>query len=136
MPEPTNPTRLEAAQRFVMHIGHRDGNQAIGLLSPVVTYRVPGGRTLGGVFSGSAEVAGHLCDLVERTRGTFEAIKWDDWMVGEHHVAAWADIQMRIERYGFAGRVLFLLRFDVGDKIDEIVVLPEDQHAAKRFLDP
>ena len=136
MSEPTNPTRLEAAQRFVMHIGHRDLDQAIGLLSPVVTYRVAGVSTLSRVFSGGAEVAGHLCDLVERTKGTFEAIKWEDWMVGEHHVAAWADIQMQMERREFAGRIMFLLGFDVADKIDEIIVLPEDPHAVERFFGP
>ena len=33
-------TRLEAAQAFAMHIGHRDQDQAVALLSPVVTFRV------------------------------------------------------------------------------------------------
>jgi len=138
MSEPTGPSpgasRLEAAQGFAMHIGHRDLDQAMALLSPAVTYQVSGDHPLAGVFSGSEAVARHLCDLVERTLGTFEAVKWEDWLVGEHHVAAWADIQLRIQARRFAGRVLFLMRFDLSDKIDEIIVFFEDQRAAERFF--
>lgn len=133
-PEPTKLTRLEAAQKFAMHIGHRDRDNAMELLSPSVTYRVPGGFALAGLFSGSEAVATHLCDLVARTLGTFEAVKWEDWMVGEYHIAALADVQVRIEARRFAGRILFLLRFDMDDKIDEIVVLPEDPRAVERFF--
>ncbi len=31
---------------------------------------------------------------------------------------------------------MFLLAFDVADKIDEIIVLPEDPHAVERFFGP
>ena len=134
MSETSNPTRLGAAQRFVMHIGHRDADQAIGLLAAAVTYRVSGSGSMAATFTGSEQVAAHLCDLVERTRGTFQTIKWEDWMVGEYHVAAWADIHVQMQGRDFTGRVLFSLRFDREDKIDEIVVLPEDPHAAERFF--
>ena len=34
MPEGTHPTRMAIAQQFLAHIGHRDREQGIELLSP------------------------------------------------------------------------------------------------------
>ena len=117
-----------------MHVGHRDQDQVKELLSPLATYRVAGGRSSLGVFSGHERVAEHLCDLVEKTKGTYEAVKWEDWMVGEHHVAAWGDIQAESRGRRFAGRVLFLLRFNLDDMIDEVIVFPEDPASAEQFF--
>src|ERR1700728_259386 len=103
--ESANSTRLEIAQQFLTHLGHRDHARAIELVSPQVTYRVLGHHSLAGTFSGPDEVTNHLVNLVERTMGTFDAFKWEDWMVGEHHVAAIADIHMRADARAFAGRV-------------------------------
>lgn len=117
-----------------MHIGHRDHDQAMALLSSEVKYRVAGDHDPPWRYFGSEDVAAHLCELSERTGGTFEAIKWEDWLVGDFHVAAWADIQAQQPGRRFAGRVMFLLRFDLDDKIDEIIVLPEDPSEAARFF--
>ena len=84
--------------------------------------------------SGQAQVADHLCDLVEKTKGSFEAVKWEDWMVGMQHVSGWAHIQAEWRGRSFAGRVLFLLRFDLDDKIDEVIVFPEDPATAGEFF--
>jgi ketosteroid isomerase-like protein len=134
MPEPTLPSRLAIAQQFVIHIWHLDSGPAVALLSPAVTYRVSGDHALAGTFSGPEEVTGHLCNLVQLTTGTLDAVKWDDWMVGEYHIAAWADIHAQKEGRQFSGRGLFLLRFDRDDKIDEVIVLFEDPPSVERFF--
>jgi len=134
MTEAAFPQRLATAEQFVMHIGHRDFDRSIELLSPNVKYRVPGNHALAGVFSGREEVTGHLIDLVDRTAGSFDALKWEDWMLGENHVAALADIHIQSAGQRYEGRVLFLVRFDIDDKIVEIVVYLEDERGLERLL--
>ncbi len=134
MTDAAHPQRLATAEQFVMHIGHRDFDRSIDLLSPNVEYRVPGNHALSGVFSGREEVTSHLIDLVERTAGSFEALKWEDWMLGEHHVAALAYIHIQFAGQRFEGRVLFLVRFDIDDKIAEIVAYLEDERGLDRVL--
>src|SRR5208283_3140195 len=106
MTEAAYPKCLAIAQQFVMHVGHRDFGRSIELLSSNVTYRVPGNHALAGVFSGREAVTRHLIDLVERTAGSFDAVKWEDWMLGEHHVAALADIHIQSAGQRYEGRAL------------------------------
>jgi ketosteroid isomerase-like protein len=129
-----HPSRLEAAQHFVMHIGHRDAQQAMELLSPHVVYRVQGQHPLAGVFSGREEVTTHLLRLYERTAGTFDTLKWEDWMIGEEHVAALASIRIQVASRMYTGRHLFLVSFDIDDKISEVIVFFEDERAAERIF--
>ena len=129
-------TRLAIARQFLAHIGHRDVDQGIELLSADATSRVPGSRALAGTFSGRDEVMRHLTDLYERTGGTFDAYKWEDWMVGEHHVAALADVHFDAKGQMYEGRHLLLVRFDLDDKIEEITVFFGDQRSIERLLGP
>jgi ketosteroid isomerase-like protein len=132
----TGSTRRQTAQRFVMQIGRRDIDQAIELLSPGVRYHVLGNHALAGTFSGPEEVRKHLISLDDRTLGTFEAIKWEDWLVGEDHVAALATIRMSAGGKLFTGRHLFLAEFDVADMIVGITIFFEDEASALRFFGP
>ena len=134
MSEATYPTRLVTAQQFVMHIGHRDLDRGVELLAPNVTYRIPGNHLLAGVLSGREQVTRHFIDLAERTTGTFDALKWDDWMLGTNHVTALATIQFQMSGQVYTGRVLFLMRFDIEDKIAEIVTFLEDERSVERIL--
>jgi len=136
MTESEHPTRLELAQRFVMHIGRRDLDDAIELLSARVRYRVRGTHALAGEFSGPEAVRTHLVNLSDRTLGTFETTKWEDWLVGEDHVAALAVIQMSADGRLYSGRHLFLVKFDVADMIVGITVFFEDESSAFRFFGP
>jgi ketosteroid isomerase-like protein len=136
MPEGTQPTRMAIAQQFLAHIGHRDLDQGIELLSPDATARVPGSHALAGTFSGRDEIIRHLINLYERTGGTFEAYKWDDWMLGELHVAALASVHLNTKGQMYKGSHLLLVRFDIHDKIDEITVFFEDQRSFERLLGP
>jgi ketosteroid isomerase-like protein len=134
MADEAPPTRMARAQQFLMYIGRRQVDPGIALLAPDATYRVPGNHALGGVFTGRQEIARHLTALFERTGGTFDTYKWDDWMLGEHHVAALADVHVQTRGHMYRSRHLFLVRFDVDDQIAEITVFFEDLAALAQLI--
>jgi ketosteroid isomerase-like protein len=136
VPEGPSPTRISIAQQFLVHIGHREFDRGVELLSPNATYRVPGSHALAGTFSGGEEITRHLVSLFERTGGTYDAFKWEDWMLGEQHVAALANVHINTKGQIYKARHLYLMRFDVHDKIEDITVFFEDQRSAERFLGP
>ena len=74
----------------------------MGLLSDNVTYKVHGHRELARGITGRDAVAKHLVELVERSGGGYESLKWVDWMVGNDHVAAIA--QILVQATGSASR--------------------------------
>lgn len=127
MDVPDESSRLRTAQTFLIHLGHEDAREAINLLSPSITYKVPGNHPLSGVFSGKTEVEQHLMALVAATRGTFDLIQWEDWMEGSEHISALVHVQMQREGRIMDGHFVILLRFDLDGKIDEIVLYPDDQ---------
>ena len=131
MTEATHPTRLAIAQQFLMHIGHRDFDQCIELLSPRATMRVPGRHALAGVFSGREEILKVHNRFAELTIGTFDTIKWEDWMVGEQHVAGLelkATIQDALKQLSPELREAVILR-DLEDmdykEIAQVLRIPE-----------
>jgi len=136
MTEAAPPTRLEIAQRFLLHLGHRGAEESMELLSPDVSYRVPGRHALSGTFAGREKVKQHLRDLDEAARGTFEATKWEDWLVGEHYVAAVASFTANAGGRLLATRVLYLVRFDVAGLIAGIEVYFGDESSPSRFFGP
>jgi ketosteroid isomerase-like protein len=136
MPDSNHTARLAAAQQFLTHIGRGDLGQAIDLLSEQVSYRAQGNNALAGLFTGRDAVARHLQQIVERTRGTFEAFKWADWMIGEHHVAGLASVHAQSNGRIYKGRTLMLVTFNSADKIEGITVFFEDQNAIDRFIGP
>jgi len=136
MPDSTHTLRLDTAKEFLRHVGHSDASQAIDLLSERVTYRVQGHNALAGVFVGRDEIVAHLAQVMHMTMGTFEAYKWEDWMVGEHHVAGLADFHAQTEQRKVRGREVIVVGFDVADKIDAITVFFDDQAAMDRFIGP
>jgi ketosteroid isomerase-like protein len=127
-------TRLDLAQQFLMHIGHRDSAKALELLAPQATYRVAGHHSLAGLYTGRDEVTNHLCDLFQRTGGTLDTLKWEDWMMGEDHVAALVDNSLQTAHRVYSGRQLFVVGFDIDDKIVEVLVFFVDEAAAERFF--
>jgi ketosteroid isomerase-like protein len=128
------PSRLQIAQRLAAHLGHGDFDQYIGLLSEDVTYRVGGNHALAGIFHGPDEVTAQMRAVVDLTESTFDATKWEDWLVGEHHVAAVVQIHAQGHGATVTARQLVLLRFDPADKISEITVLVDDAGSTERFV--
>jgi hypothetical protein len=122
------------ARRFLLSFSTPQFADAVGLLSPDVTYTVPGRNPLSGVFHGPTEVKRHLDELLEFSNGTYDVLKWVDWMVGESHVAAlqYAQVQRRDSVY--RGHHLYLVQSDQNDRLSEIRLFFEDQEAADRFL--
>jgi hypothetical protein len=62
-------------------VGRSDVDGAVGLLSHTATYSVEGVNSLSGTFSAD-EIVDHLVAMFERTSGTFDATKFDDWLIG------------------------------------------------------
>lgn len=128
------PSRLQIAQRLTVHLGHRDFDQFIDLLSHDVEYRVEGNHVLAGTFRGRDEVITHVRDLVDRTDSTFDAVKWEDWLVGDHNVAALVRVHAQRRGAIYASRLVVLLGFDPADKVSEITIFFEDANGADRFF--
>ena len=136
MSDSTRHYRVAIAQEFLRHIGHGDPGQAIELLSPNVTYRTEGNNALAGLFTGRDAVVGHLMAVVERTKGTYETFKWEDWMVGEHNVVGLGVVHAQANGKIFRGRTLTLVAFNVSDEIEGITVFFEDPSGIDRFIGP
>jgi ketosteroid isomerase-like protein len=129
----TSRKRLQLAQQFMDCIGRRDVDGVLKLLSSSATYRVEGVHSLAGTFSGG-EVEDHLHTLIQRTSGTLEATKFDDWLIGEHYVGCVVQVTFHAKSRRFSGRLVYLLRFDEIDQIERVTVLFEDADALSRFL--
>ncbi len=136
MPDSIHHDWLARAQQFLTAISRGDFVQAIDLLSENVTYRAQGNNALAGLFTGRDAVIRHLTELVERTKGTFEAFKWDDWLIGEQHVVGLSSIHAKSHGRIYKGRSLTVLGFNVAGQIDHITVFFEDQGAIDRFIGP
>ena len=124
------------AQQYLIHTGRGDVAEAVGLLAENVAYRAQGHNALAGLFTGRDAVTRHLAQLVERTRGTFEAFKWEDWLIGENHVVGLSSIHARSDGRIYKGRTVTVLRFNAADEIDGITVFFDDQSAIDRFIGP
>ena len=133
---PDSKRRLRAAQEFLMHTGQGDFGKAVNLLSADVSYRAQGHNALAGLFSGRDAVTRHVADLVERTRGTFETFKWDDWLVGEQHVVGLSSAHAQSQGRKYKGRIVTVMRFNAADEIEALTVFFEDQAALDRFIGP
>ena len=134
MDDSSSMTRVHIARQFALHVGRRDVAQALPLLSSEVSYRVLGDHSLAGTFIGPDAVASHLIYLADRTMGTFDTLKWVDWLVGEDHVAALAEVHMQADERIFHGRPLFLMKFDINDRISEITIFFESEADALWFF--
>ncbi len=109
-------------------------DEAVRLLSPNVVYTVPGNSQISGVFRGPDEVRRHVVKLIEISKGTFEVLKWMDWMVGETHISALQYAQAQSHGAIYRGHHIYLLESDPDDLLSSIKVFFEDQAAADRFF--
>ena len=134
MPVPPDPPRLVNTRRFFMNFSEDKVDDVIHLLSPDVTYTVPGRSSLSGVCHGPAEVRRHLAQLFAFTKGTYDVLKWVDWLVGETHVAAFQYTQMQMNGIIYRGHQMFLVQTDHNDALSDIKVLFENEEDASRFF--
>jgi hypothetical protein len=127
--------RLRTAEHFLAPLGRFEVEPVLDLLSPTATYHVSGTHALSGTFSTPEDILGHLRDLAARTKGTLEATQWDDWLVGDYHVAGVGWLHMQANGQIYKGRhVFFFFSFDPHAQIDAITVFYEDPAAAMRFF--
>jgi ketosteroid isomerase-like protein len=125
---------MQAAQGFAVRMGHTDTEQLRQYLSPNVVYRVPGRHALAGAFHGIDEVLGHLQKLADRSGGTFNAYKFEDWLVSDNSIAAVVDVHVQQPGSILTERILFLFGFDGTDRISEIGVFFQNEDAIERFF--
>jgi hypothetical protein len=126
--------RVELAQQFLARTGQPDVQPALDMLSPSAVYQVVGPPSMSGTFSTPEEIRNHLVALAGRTSGAVEMTKWEDWLVGEHHVAGVAQVQVQGRAAIYRGRQLFLMAFTGTNLIDRITVFFDDEAAATRFF--
>jgi hypothetical protein len=128
------PPRLTNTRRFLMDISTNRSAEAFGLLSPNVTYTVAGRSPMPGVFHGPPEVQDHIIKLLRVTAGTFQVLKWIDWLVGLTHVSALQFAQAQGRGMIYRGHHLFLVETDHNDLLVDIRLFFEDQFEADRFF--
>jgi ketosteroid isomerase-like protein len=128
------PQRLINARRFFLSYSREQVDDVVQVLSPDVAYTVPGQNRFAGTFHGPDAVRQHIVELIDFSHGTFEVLKWVDWMVGETHVTALQYAQAQTEGVIYRGHHIYLLGFDQGDLLTAINVFFEDQAAADRFF--
>jgi hypothetical protein len=128
------PQRLINARRFFLSYSKEHVDDAVQLLSPHVVYSVPGHNRVAGVFHGPDEVRRHIVKLIDFSSGTFEVLKWMDWMIGETHITALQYAQAQTRGRIYRGHHIYLLEFDPDDLLSAITVFFEDQPAADRFF--
>ena len=104
------------------------------LLSPKVTYTVPGHSALSGVFHGPDEVETHISRLHKFLNGTYDILKWVDWLEGESHVAGIQYVQVQSNRIRYRGHQVYVVTFDENDALLDIKILFEDELDALRLL--
>jgi ketosteroid isomerase-like protein len=127
-------SRVATAQAFLRRVGHRDAGEVTELLSEHVIYRVPGHGSLAGTFTGREAVLRHLKELVELTHDTLDEVKWEDWMIGDLYLAALVQVHAQPQGRMYSGRHIYLLGFDVDNRIEEVTVFFGDEDAASRLL--
>lgn len=71
---------------------------------------------------------------MDQTSDSYDALKWEDWLVGEHHVAGIVRIHAHGHGARYSGKLVVIFRFDSADKVSEITVFFEDAAGAERFF--
>jgi len=106
----------------------------LSLLSPNVVYTVPGHSPMSGVFRGPVEVFEHIGKLFRITSGTFEILKWVDWLVGLTHIAALQFAQAQGDGMIYRNHHVYLVDTDQNDLLSNIRIFFENQSEADTFF--
>jgi ketosteroid isomerase-like protein len=112
-----------------------DNSRDVGsLLSPDVVLTVQGQGPLAGVFRGPEQVYEHIDKLFNATSGTFEVLKWVDWLLGLSHIAALQFAQAQGRGMIYRNHHMFLIETGDTDLLTQIQVFFENQIDANTFF--
>jgi ketosteroid isomerase-like protein len=106
----------------------------LSLLSPNVVYTVPGHSPMAGVFRGPVEVHEHIQKLFRVTSGTFQILKWVDFLVGLTHVAALQFAQAQGDGAIYRSHHVYMVATDHNDLLTDIRIFFENQTEADAFF--
>jgi hypothetical protein len=79
-------------------------------------------------------VCDHIGHLFSVTSGTFETLKWVDWLVGLSHVAALQSAQAQDGGVIYRNHHTFVIETGEDDLLSNIRIFFEDQSAATTFF--
>jgi ketosteroid isomerase-like protein len=131
---PDQPDQIRNVQQFLDECFHGAVAAAAAHLEPNVVYRVPGEHKLAGVFEGPDAVVAHLGALLEITHNSIDVFKWEDWLVGDSHIAALAHIRLQKPGVVLVSKFIFLCVLSKSGKIAEVEVYFSDPRSVDRFL--
>lgn len=130
----TGSRQLKIAETFLSCLGRSNPQGALDLLSPTASYHVSGIHSFSGTFTSPVDILRHLEALASLTNGSVDVVKWEDWLIGEHHIAALGELRMSAEGQRYSGLHVFLFAFNEDDTVQHISVFYEDSAAALRFF--
>jgi ketosteroid isomerase-like protein len=104
------------------------------LLSPKVVYEVPGHSPMAGTFHGPEAVFEHIQKLFRVTSGTFQILKWVDFLVGLTHVAALQFAQAQGDGQVYRSHHVYVVETDQKDLLTDIRIFFEHQDEADSFF--
>jgi hypothetical protein len=130
----TDPARLDVVKKFLILMTNQEVDDAITLLSSQVLYRVPAIQGMTTEFSGREEVAEHLAHFFQEIRGTFDLLKWDDWLVGNQRIGALATVRMERNKQVMTEEIVFLLTVDEHNQISTVTLYLNDLERFQNFL--
>lgn len=134
MPNSPEPARLINVRKFFLSLSSDQLDEVDHLLSPGITYTVPGRHSLSGVFRGPDEVKRHLGRMLALSANTYDVIKWVDWMVGESYIGVLQSVQLQRTSAIYRGETLYLVQNDRHDLLSDIRVYFQDQQDADAFF--
>ena len=76
----------------------------------------------------------HIEKLFRVTAGTFEVVKWDNWLVGLTHVAALQSAQAQGDGVIFRSHMAYVVGTDQNDLLSSIRVYFENESDADAFF--
>jgi ketosteroid isomerase-like protein len=126
--------KLTVARTFFHRYFSGDVQGISELLDPAIEYHVPGTQPPAGTFVGPEAVAEHLQTLLDMTQGTIDVEQWEDWLVGETHVAVIVRLALRRRSRRHNIRLLVLVNVSIKMVIDRVEVFSSEPESFSRIF--
>ena len=75
-----------------------------------------------------------MATVLEFSKGTYDVLKWADWLVGESHIITLLYVQLQNKKTQYRGHLVYFVETDRNDLLSDIKVFFEDEEKTYRFL--